>query len=438
MDPLEGYGKKILEIFREIGAQVGDVIKVTNDSQVFEGTLIPKAHGEENDHLVIKLKSGYNIGIKYVPDLKVQIVSRGVKPSFKKPSIPQQRGTLPKIYVISTGGTIASRVDYRTGGVEPALDAEDLYSIFPELSTIANIKAQVLSSEFSENLTTEHWRMMTRAIEAAIKDGADGVVICHGTDTMGYTAAALSFALQDIPIAVVLVGSQRSSDRPSSDAASNLIGAVDTAIKAPFSEVVVAMHETFSDRFLAIHRGTKVRKCHTSTRSAFSSINSPLLARYNIADKSLEMLGENYHLKGEKKQYIIKDNFDNNVTLLKFYPDMNHTVLDWLISQGTHGIIIEGTGLGHVSKPFYKPIEKAIQKGIFVGMTSQCLWGRVDLQVYSTGRDLLRLGVTPLEDMLPETALVKLMWVLGQTTHLDEVRKVMIENISNEISPRRW
>ncbi|MEM4246656.1 MAG: Glu-tRNA(Gln) amidotransferase subunit GatD, partial [Candidatus Bathyarchaeia archaeon] len=403
MEELEGYGGEVLKRLKEAGVQVGDVIRVEKPHQAFEGTLIPKTHAGEDEYLVIKLESGYNVGIKCTAETRIRLLRRGVRPAFKKPPIPQKSETLPRIAVITTGGTIASRVDYRTGGVEPALGAEDLYSIFPELSAIAQIEAQVLFSEFSENITAEHYGLMARSAAAAIRSGAQGVVICHGTDTLGYTSAALSFALRNLPAPVVLVGSQRSSDRPSSDAATNLIGAVDTAAQAPFAEVCVAMHETLSDQTLAIHIGTKVRKCHTSARSAFKSVNAPLLARSGISDRRLTMVREDYRKRGLEGDLKVEDEFDERVALLKFYPGMSPDLLEWHLDRQVRGVIIEGSGLGHVSKPLQKPIERAALEGVFVGMTSQCLWGRVNMQVYSTGRDLLRLGVTPLEDMLPET-----------------------------------
>jgi len=438
MESREGYSGRILEKLNGIGAHVGDIIRVQRGAEVLEGTLIPKSHATDDEYLILKLKSGYNVGIKDGSEVSIQLLSHGVKPAFKKPPIPSRSGELPKVSVISTGGTIASRVDYRTGGVEPALDAEDLYSVFPELADIANIKTSVLFNVFSENITPQHWKRMAHAVADAVRDGAHGVVICHGTDTMGYTAAALSFILQNLPIPVLLVGSQRSSDRPSSDAASNMVGAVSTAIQAPFAEVVVVMHETISDEALSVHRGTKVRKCHTSSRDAFKSVNSSPIARFHVMEKRFELLNDDVRKRDGAAALTLEDTLDENVALLKFYPGMSPDILESLIDRGVHGVILEGTGLGHVSSSFYRPVERAAKEGLFVGMTSQCLWGRVNMHVYSTGRDLLRLGVTPLEDMLPETALIKLMWVLGRTRNLPEVRSMMTKNIAYEISGRRW
>jgi glutamyl-tRNA(Gln) amidotransferase subunit D len=334
---------------------------------------------------------------------------------------------------MSTGGTIASRVDYRTGAVRPALRAKDLYSVVPELADIAQIDAQILFSLFSENVTPKHWTAMAKAAATQINQGIDGIVIAHGTDTMGYTAAALSFALQNLPVPVILAGSQRSADRPSSDAATNLLGAVIAAGKAPFAEVAISMHETSSDRSIALHRGTKVRKCHTSSRDTFKSVNESLLGR--IQNQEIIMLTQ-YKKRNPKRKMKLKPEFYEKVALVKFHPGMNPKIIKWYVKENYKGIILEGTGLGHVGKYIFHAIQKAINNNVIVGMTSQCIWGRVNMNVYNQGRDLLAKGVIPLEDMLPETATVKLMWILGQTLNMEKAKDLLTTNIAGEISPR--
>jgi glutamyl-tRNA(Gln) amidotransferase subunit D len=230
------------------------------------------------------------------------------------------------------------------------------------------------------------------------------------------------------------VGSQRSADRPSSDAATNLIGAVTAATKAPFAEVAVAMHETPSDNTITLHRGTKVRKCHTSKRGAFKSVNAPPIAR--IQYQNIAMLTEDYKKRDTSKKLVIKPEFDEKVALLKFYPDMNPKVISWYVENDYKGIVLEGTGLGHVGSYCNEALKKAIGHGVLVGMASQCIWGRVNMNVYDSGRDLLALGVIPLEDMLAETALVKLMWIFGQTSNIEEAKKLLKTNITYEFSPR--
>jgi glutamyl-tRNA(Gln) amidotransferase subunit D len=318
--------------------------------------------------------------------------------------------------------------------VRPALTASDLYSVVPELANIARIDAKILFSLFSENITPMHWTEIAKAVAKQISEGVDGVVIAHGTDTLGYTAAALSFALQNLPVPVVIVGSQRSADRPSSDAATNLIGAVTVAARAPFAEVAAAMHETPSDDSTIFHRGTKVRKCHTSRRDTFKSVNALSVAR--IQDQKILMLTEDYKKRDSARRLILKPEFDDKVALLKFYPGMNPGVIDWCMENGYKGIVLEGTGLGHVSEYCFEAVRKAAEHNVIVAMTSQCIWGRVNMNVYDSGRDLLALGVISLEDMLSETALVKLMWIFGQTDDVKEAKKLLKTNIAGEFSPR--
>jgi glutamyl-tRNA(Gln) amidotransferase subunit D len=429
-----GYRGKALAALRKVEAEVGDVIRVTRKGEVYEGILIPRSEYGDETHIVIKMKNGYNIGIEIIDDTTVEKIGKGTKPTFATPPRPEENPRLPIVSIISTGGTIASRVDYRTGGVRSALTASDLYSVVPELADIARIDAQILFSLFSENITAAHWTQLAKLIADKAAAHVDGVVIAHGTDTMGYTAAALSFALQNPPFPVVIVGSQRSADRPSSDAATNLIGAVTAAARAPFAEVTVAMHETSSDDSIVFHRGTKVRKCHTSRRDAFKSVNATPIAR--IKNQELTMLMHDYRRRNTKEKLVLKPEFSDKVALVKFYPGMNPALIDWLVEKGYLGIILEGTGLGHISTKSFESVRKAVSENVVVAMTSQCIWGRVNMNVYDAGRDLQAQGVIPLEDMLPETAFVKLMWVLGQTKDAEEAKALLKKDIAKEISPR--
>jgi len=433
-EKLPGYRGEALRILKEADVEVGDLIRIEKAGVTYEGILMPRSELGDERHITIKIRSGYNIGVRITSDIKVEKKASVAKPSFIPPPPPKQKPGMPRVTIISTGGTIASRVDYRTGAVRPAISAGDLYSIVPELSDIAAIDTEVLFSMFSEDLTPKHWSRIAMKVAEHIKRGAQGVVITHGTDTMGYTAAALSFAIQKLPVPVVLVGAQRSEDRPSSDAAENLIGAVLCAARAPFAEVVVAMHQTISDEAIAIHRGTKVRKLHTSRRDAFKSVNSSLLAR--VYNGEIIMLTDEYNRRRDDAEFILKPDFEEKVALIKFYPGMNPEIIDWHVQNGYKGIILEGTGLGHVGRKCFPSIRKAIESGVIVVMTSQCIWGRVNMNVYTNGRDLLSLGVIPLGDMLAETALVKLMWILGQTDDPEEARSLLMRNIAHEFSSR--
>jgi glutamyl-tRNA(Gln) amidotransferase subunit D len=380
------------------------------------------------------MKSGYNIGIQAAADVKVEKIGKGAKPSFASPPIPKQNPALPHVVIMSTGGTIASRVDYRTGAVRSAISASDLYGVVPELADVARVDTEIVFSLYSENITQKHWTELAENVAKRIEQGVNGVVIAHGTDTMAYTSAALSFALQNLPVPIILVGAQRSSDRPSSDAATNLIGAVKAAGEAPFAEVGLAMHETVSDTAILVHRGTKVRKCHTSRRDTFKSINGFPIAK--IKDLQVTMQTDQYQRRDPKKKLVLKPNFNEKVALVKFYPGLDPSIIDFYVEKGMKGILLEGSGLGHVSKFCFDAIKNAVGKGVVVALSSQCIWGRVNMNVYDTGRDLLSFGVVPLDDMFPETGLVKLMWTLGQTNDVEEAKNLLKTNIAGEFSPR--
>ncbi len=418
----------------------GDTISVTtNDGVTMTGILMPRYESASDNYIVIKLKSGYNTGIELAKIKSVAKVSGEAK-ATQQPSSTKQQGDddkkreLPKIALISTGGTIASKIDYRTGGVRAALSASELYASVPELATIASVDTEVLMSEYSENLTPGHWTMMADRIADRVGSGKyDGIIVSHGTDTMHYTAAALSFALQGLPIPVVLVGAQRSSDRPSSDAALNLIGAATFAAKAPAAGVFVAMHAGTSDDAVAVHIGTRVRKNHTSRRDAFESIDVTPVALVKDG-KVVEMQKESsieLVPRGKSGKLRLQSSFDSRVALVKYHPGFDPTMVYWLISSGCGAIVFEGTGLGHVNRNLFGVLKEAAEKGVYLFMTSQCIWGRVSMTVYDTGRDLLDIGVVPLSDMIPETAVVKAMWALANS---QDPKKAMQENLAGEMS----
>ncbi|MEM2095384.1 MAG: Glu-tRNA(Gln) amidotransferase subunit GatD [Candidatus Caldarchaeum sp.] len=437
MDEYLGYVGLAARLLREAGASLGEEVEVGRGGLVFRGFLMARYEYGQPGVIVLKMANGYNIGVRVDEATRVVKLSEVRPPAFNPPPPPSPKESLPRVSIISTGGTIASRIDYRTGGVRPALSAADLASIVPEIAEVANISAEILMQVYSENLTPSHWTEMASRVDQLIRAGFDGVVIAHGTDTMGYTAAALSFALRKTPIPVVLVGAQRSSDRPSSDAATNLITAVEVASRAPFGEVVVCMHGWHSDDIIHIHRGTRVVKTHTSSRDAFQSVNDNPLA-VKTAD-GLKMLTSQYHRRnGEGYEYQPK--FDDRAMLVKFYPGMKPEALAVVVERlNLRGVILEGTGLGHVASSFIPLLKQFNDSGLFVGMTSQCRHGRVNMNVYDNGRDLLRAGVVPLDDMVAETALVKLMWVLarlGENAQPEQVRELMLTNLCGEIGGR--
>jgi glutamyl-tRNA(Gln) amidotransferase subunit D len=433
MEDLAGYRGSALEFLKKAKASVGDVLEVRTGWGPVTGTLVPRYALGDESHVVLKLSTGYNVGLEVSRLSGAKVKAKGEKPSFNPPPAPRPKAGMPRVLILGTGGTIASRIDYRTGAVTPAVSAEELHALIPELSDIARIEPEILFSVLSEDIGPTHWSAIAKRVEKAVKGGIDGVVITHGTDTMGYTAAALSFALAGVPVPVILVGAQRSSDRPSSDATLNLIGGVSVAASAPFSGVYVAMHLDESDEMIAFHRGTRVRKNHTSRRDAFVSVGVPTAAVWGR--DGLQFVDQGLPARGGTG-FRPRTEFQERVALLKFYPSMPASTIKAAGDAGALGIVIEGTGLGHTSKECIGALRTFINGGGIAFMTSQCINGRVDMNVYENGRDLLQAGVVPLEDMLAETALVKAMWALGNSASAKEAKRLMTENLAGETTPR--
>ena len=434
-DELKGYRGHAREALERWGVRVWSDVRLVNDAgSVFEGVILPRSESFDDLHLVIKLKNGYNVGVHV--DRVRGVTEVGYKEAVYK--IPEKafpsRPDLPKVTLLGTGGTIASRLDYRTGAVIPAFTPGELYGAVPELADICNLTTKKLFGIFSENMAKEQYVALAGAIGEEIAAGVDGIVIGHGTDTMGHTAAILSFMVQYSPVPIVLVGSQRSSDRPSSDAALNLIHSIRTAAYGDIAEVVICMFGPTSDRYALLHRGTRCRKMHSSYRSTFRTVGAIPLAM--VSRDSLTYLTGDYLRRDRTRQARIDPAYDDRATILYYYPGMQPDLVDALVEKGYRGIVIAGTGLGHVNKPLYPALRRAVQAGVHVVMTVQTLWGYVQMYVYDTGRDLMDLGIVPLENMLPETALMKLCWVLGHTHDHAEVMRMMRAPINHEITDR--
>ena len=428
MSEYRGYEGNSLEFLKQNQIAVGDAVKLLADI-TYSGIIMPRYEHSDDKHIVLKLKSGYNIGLEISKIEKVEKQQVAEKILETDEKIEKVEG-LPKILLLSTGGTIASKIDYRTGAVTPVLTAEELNASVPELAKIANIDAEVLFSEYSENIMPEHWLKIAEKIEKFLKSDYSGIIIAHGTDTMHYTSSFLSFALSGFPIPIVLVGSQRSSDRASSDAALNLIGATKFIIENNTNGVYIVMHQDENDDSVACHLGTRVRKNHTSKRGAFQTIGDD--PAFIITEKQTQKnISKNYF---EKDEFQPRINLDSKVALVKYHPGFDPNLLSQIIEMGYKGIIFEGTGLGHVGKVMYENIKKANEKGIFLGMTSQCIDGRVRMTVYESGRDLLDLGIIPLENMIPEVALVKAMWAIGNSQNVEEIKEIMLQNIASELT----
>src|SRR5213594_2057455 len=424
------YPPAIRRLLDGAKADAGDTVAVVARGDRLEGVVMPHHAFSGSDILTLKLGNGYNIGIDVQDITRVDLVSKHA-PVRKTASAVPRTGRLPVLSVLGTGGTIASYVDYRTGAVHPAVTAEELVSTVPELMEIADVRARVVYSVLSENLKPANWQHLADEATKELNGGAEAVLIPHGTDTLHYTTAALSFMLRDLTGPVIVVGAQRSSDRPSSDAAMNLTCAARLA-SADVGEVVAVMHGETGDTFGLIHRGTKVRKMHSSRRDAFRSLNATPLGRVH-SDGTVELTDRALpRARGPTK---VDDALDLKVALASFYPGQPPTQLEAIL-EGQHGIVIAGTGLGHVAHDLIPILHRATRDGIAVVMTTQTLQGRVSMRVYDTGRDLLKAGVIEGQDMTPETAYVKLMWVLGHTREHAEVARAMATNVAGEINPK--
>jgi glutamyl-tRNA(Gln) amidotransferase subunit D len=388
-----------------------------------EGTYVTEREGR----MVIKLENGYNMG---VPPSDLLLSSPPVPSPPPRIHAIEQDPSLPECAIISTGGTIASRIDYRTGAVTSQFSAEDILRAIPGLGTIARYRTRQISSLLSENIHPGIWRDLAHAIYHEICDGVRGVIITHGTDTMGYTASAMAFMIETT-IPIIFVGSQRSADRPSSDNVMNALCSARAAV-SDLGEVAVVMHGTTSDDVCRIHRATRVRKMHTSRRDAFQSIGIPPLGSISYPDLALTLAP---HAKSRREgEARLFDCMEPRCGILTFVPGTNPAVLD--SCEGYRGLVIAGSGLGHVASAWVPRLGELIRGGTTVVMTSQCLHGRVCDRVYDTGRDLLSIGVIEGEDMLPETAFVKLAWVLGHEEDPERIRTIMQSNLRGEICRR--
>jgi len=430
----KGYRGEALDTLKRFSAHVWSDVEVKTNKGTFVGIILPRSETADPNHVVLKLRTGYNIGIaaKNIDDM----VITGKKEAHYK--IPEKEFPYdphkPRVKLLGTGGTIASRLDYRTGAVIPAFSPGELYGSVPELADICNLETEKLYGVFSENMGPEQWIGTAEAIGREIARGVQGIVIGHGTDTMHHTSAILSFMVQNSPVPIVMVGSQRSSDRPSSDAALNLMHSVKAAAECDIAEVMVCMFGPTSDEYGLLHRGTRVRKMHSSYRSTFRTIGDIPLSM--VSRDTITPLRQDYRRRRHDKNVVINTAFEEKVSIVYYYPNMKPDIIDSLIDNDYRGIIIAGTGLGHVNKPLYPALKRAQDRNIAVYMTVQTLWGYVQMYVYDTGRDMMELGVVPTANMLPETAYVKLGWALGQAQDLDEVKKIMLSPVAGEITER--
>ncbi|UCD20992.1 MAG: Glu-tRNA(Gln) amidotransferase subunit GatD [archaeon] len=409
-------------------------VKVITKEKTYEGILL---ESHDSKIILLKLKNGYNIGIKKDSILKITKLSNLKEQKTKK---TDQDKTLPKIAIIATGGTIASKVDYQTGGVLAVENPYDLLENFPELKKIIRFEVHVPFSDDSSQVSPKEWVRWSKLVAKLVNmPQIKGVVILHGTDTLHYSASALSFMLHNLNKPVVFTFSQRSVDRGSSDSFLNIRCACHAAL-SNIAEVMVVGHEKSDDDSCLMIRGTKVRKMHSSIRGAFKPINENPLAKV-FSDGRIDILNHKFRKRHEGKVKPLSF-FEEKTALVKFFPGSSSEILDSLIKKGYKGIIIEAVGLGQLpvegTNSWLTKIKQAIYKKIFVGVTSQTIYGRVNPYVYSPSRKVEKAGAVYLKDMLSETAYVKLGWLLGQKKKFKELSKEMLENKSHEFNERMF
>ncbi|MFH1239606.1 MAG: Glu-tRNA(Gln) amidotransferase subunit GatD [Candidatus Diapherotrites archaeon] len=423
--------------------KTGDIIEIKTKNQIHEGTVIPS---KESDFITLKLKSGYNISVK-MSDIS-NVKKTGSQKVGKGEAVKvQQDKSLPKISILHTGGTIAGRVDYKTGAILSAFEPEDLLGMFPELAKIGFFQTKLVGNILSGNLRFKNISKIAKAVENEIKTQKNikGIIVSHGTDTLGYSAAALSFMLENLNIPVIFAAAQRSSDRGSSDAAMNLICAAKFIADSEFKGVGICMHKGISDDECLILPATKSRKLHTSRRDAFKAVNSLPIASVNYKEKKIKIIDKNSFVKLQGK-FAVKSKMEEKVGILKSHPNLMPEQIDFFRKNKYKGLVIEGTGMGHIpvggdgkenelNKKNLEAVKKLVNSGCVVVMTSQCIFGRINMHVYSYGVDLMGAGVISGHDMLPETAFVKLSWLLGNYS-VKKVPELMEDNLRNELIER--
>ncbi len=418
-------------------------VKIFLKGEVIEGHIMPRS---DSNFLVLKLDNGYNIGIDKSTIKKMEEIkgNKAVKDEKIKKIVPKKG--LPNVSILHTGGTIASKVDYKTGAVISRFTPEEIVSMFPELKEIANIKSRLIGNMWSQDMRFSHYNVIAKEIEKEIKAGADGVIVTHGTDTLHYSSTALAFILEDLTIPVLLVGSQRSSDRGSSDAGMNIIDAAYFITKSDFSEVGVCMHNSSSDDFAAILPATKTRKLHTSRRDAFKAINSKPWALVDYKSKKIKYLDKGFYKKSKSKKLKLRlFNEKIKVGILKQYTNM--TANEYLFFKNYDGLVIESTGLGNLpvtkkddltkeSDKIFKALEEMIKKGLIVVLSPQTIFGRLNINVYENGRRQQEIGILGnYNDMTTETTFIKLAWLLSNYSKA-ETKKLILKNLRGEINER--
>lgn len=430
----EGYRGTLRDRLIKDHIRTWSRVNVQKGDAHYEGLLLPRSQNTNDYYITLKVDTGYNLGILVDENTIVKEIGYQ-KGHYELPHVNVQfRDEYPNVTLLGTGGTVASRLDYRTGAVLPAFTPDELFSAVPELTSVVNLTPKTLYQILSENFKPKYWVKTAEAIAKEIESGTKGVVIGHGTDTMCVTGCALSYFLRNLPIPVVLVGSQRSSDRPSSDGPRNILYAAKLAGYENFAEVTICMHGTPSDSYNLIHRSTRCRKMHSARRDTFRTLSDTPLGK--IDDSGVTWLKEDIKPRSPVEDFYLDTKMDERVGMLYFYPGMNPDLLESMVDLGYHGVVIIGTGLAHVATDIFPALERCKQEEIPVVMVVEPLYGFVQLRVYETGRDMLARGVIEGENILPSAAYTKLIWTLGHTRDMKEVRNIMRTNVAGEITKR--
>jgi glutamyl-tRNA(Gln) amidotransferase subunit D len=429
------YTGKPQKLLKQKSISTGDRILVEKGGMRYEGTLMPRPELGESTCIVLKLDNGYSIGIDCKNARMSKLTDKKDKDEGLETGMFRMNKKNPQVSIITTGGTITSKVDYKTGGVTSLTSPEDLLRKIPQLGRFAKIRIENPFTIMSESMTPGHWQNLAKVVAKDLKT-SEGVIVTHGTDTLHFTAAALSFMLRDLKKPVVLTGSQRSTDRGSSDGFSNILCSARVAL-SDMAAVGICMHATMSDDYCIFTRGTKVRKMHTSRRDAFRPINDIPLAKVWANGKIEKLQKVPSRGKGSVKADTA---FDEKVALVKSYPGSSPDIIDYYLRKGYRGIVVELMGIGqlptHGKNSWIDAIKRATDKGMLIFGAAGTIYGRLNPNVYTEGRLAKEAGVVHLEDMLPETAYVKLGWALGHSKKAEKVKDVMFTNYAGEISER--
>ena len=428
-------------------AKPGDYVEIELMKKIYPGVLLENPQNEKGI-ILLKLDSGYNIGLnkKDISSIKIKKKFSERKTLDKKVPINLKK---PSIAMIILGGTISARMNPRKGGVDWLSKPEELLKYYPEIFEKVNVKKiEVPFMKASEDMDFIDWKKIASVAKNLLNEkDIKGIVITQGTDFLHYTSSALSFFLKDLNKPVVITYSQKSSDRASSDANLNLQCAALAAI-TDMAEVMVVGHASINDDFCYAIPGTKTRKMHTSRRDAFKSVNAKPLAK--IFRDKIEIISD-YRVSNKKNKVSLDATFEPKVALVKIYPGQSPEILDFYAKENYRGLILELSGLGHLPtkrsrNSWIKKLKDIQKKGVIICAASQTIYGRLNPLVYSNGREIFETGVIYLEDMLSETAFVKLSWILGKRktpkakNEIEQFRKwvkeKMLENFSHELNDR--